>query len=143
MWGIEIVDLSSVIEPLQSYLLCFQLANNFFTDPESIAGCVELVDNFAHQALQAGYHSWESGNFHGRADIEHELSKSYEAVRIASDVDTSSMSTILQSPGKLAMQRRTPAHAPKIELGKTSHAGTASALVSKLRSPTKRSGYIE
>ena len=72
-----------------------------------------------------------------------ELSKAYKAVRIASDVDTSSMSTVLQGPGKLAMQRRTPVQAPKIDLGKTSRAGTASALVSKLRSPKKRSGDKE
>ena len=38
------------------------------------------------------------------------------------------------------MQRRTPVQAPKIDLGKTSRAGTASALVSKPRSPKKRSG---
>ena len=63
------------------------------------------------------------------------LSKFYKAVRVASDVDTSSMSTVLQSPGKLAVQRRILVQAPKIDLGKTSRAGTASALVSKLRSP--------
>ena len=38
------------------------------------------------------------------------------------------------------MQRRVPVQAPKIDLGKTSRAGIASALVSKLRSPRKRSG---
>ena len=49
------------------------------------------------------------------------------------------MRTVLQSPGKLAMQRRSPVQAPKIDLAKTNRAGTASALVSKLRSPKKRS----
>ena len=53
------------------------------------------------------------------------------------------MSIVLQSPGKLAMQRRTLVQAPKIDLGKTSPSGTASALVSKLRSPKKRSGDNE
>ena len=67
------------------------------------------------------------------------LSKSYKAVRFASDVDRSSLSTVLQSPGKLAMQRRSLVQAPKIDLAKTSHAGSASALVSKLHSPKKRS----
>ena len=69
---------------------------------------VELVDNFGDQALRAGYNPWESVDFHGRAGIVEELSKGYKAVRVASDVNTSSMSTVLQSPGKLAMQRRTP-----------------------------------
>ena len=83
------VDLSSVIEPLQSYLLCGDLANNFFTNPESFAGCVELVDNFGDQAIRAGYDPWESVDFHGRVDIVEGLSKSYKAIRVANDMDTS------------------------------------------------------
>ena len=75
MSGVEAVDLSSVIKPLQSYLLCGELANSFLTDPEAIARCVELVDNFGDQALRAGYDSWESVDFHVRADIENKLSK--------------------------------------------------------------------
>ena len=134
MSGVGSVDLYSVIEPLQIYLLCGELVNNFFTDPESIARCVELVDNFGDQALQANYNPWDSVDFHGRAGIMEGLSNVYKAVCVASDVDTSSFSTILQSPGKLSMQRRTPVQAPKIDLEKTSRAGTASALVSKLRS---------
>ena len=140
MNGVESVDFSSVIEPLQSYVLCGDLRNNFFTVPESIARCVELVDKFGDQALRAGYDPWESVDFHGRAG---RLSKSYKAVRVSSDVDTSSMGSVLQSPGKLAVQHRTPVQAPKIDLGKTSRAGTASALVSKLCSPKKRSGDNE
>ena len=140
MSGMESVDLSLMIEPLQSYLLCGELTSNFFTDPDSVARCVELLDGFGDQALQAIFNPWDSVTFHGRAGIVKGLSKAYKAVRVASDVDSSSMSTILQSPGKLSMQRRTPVQAPKIDLGKTSRAGTASALRSKLRSPKKRSG---
>ena len=58
------------------------------------------MDIFGHQALQAGYDLWEIVDFHGRTDIVQEFSKSLKAVRIASDVDTSSMSTILQIPEK-------------------------------------------
>ena len=143
MGGMESVDLSSEIEPLQSCLLCGDLANNFFTDPKSIARCVEWVDNFGDQALRADYNPWDCVDFHRRAGIVEGLLKAYKAVRVASDVDTISMSTLLQSPGKMAMQRRTPVQAPKIDLGKTSRAGTASALVGKLRSPKKRSGGNE
>ena len=143
MSGVGNVDLSSVIEPLQSYLLCGELVNNFFTDPESIIRCVELVDKFGDQVLQANYNPWDTVDFHGRNGIVEGLSKAYKAVRVASDVDTSSLSTILQSPGNLSMQRRTPVQAPKIDLGKRSRAGTSSALVSKLRSPKKRCGNIE
>ena len=143
MSGVGNVDLSSVMEPLQSFLLCGELVNNFFTDPESIARCVELVDNFGDQSLQAIYNPWDSVDFHGRAGVVEVLSKAYKVVRGASDVDTSSLSTILQSPGKISMQRRTPVQAPKIDLGKTSRGGTASALVGKLRSPKKHSGNNE
>ena len=100
MSGAENVDLSSVIEPLQSYLLCGELANSFFTDPDSIGRCVELVDSFGDRALRAGYNPWDSVDFNGRAGIAEGLSKAYKAVRVASDVDTSSISTVLQSPGK-------------------------------------------
>ena len=143
MSGVENVDLSSVIEPLQSYLLCGEMANNFPTDPDSIGSCVEPVDSFGYRALRAGFNQWDSADFNGRAGIVEGLSKTYKAVRVSSEVDTSSMSTVLQSPGKLAMQRRTPVQAPKMDLGKTSRAGTGSALVSKLRSPKKRSADTE
>ena len=140
MSRMESVDLSPVIEPLQSYLLCGELTNSFFTDPDSVARCVEMLDSFGDQALQADCNPWDSVDFHGRAGIVEGLSKAYKAVRVASDVDTNSMSTILQSPGKLSMQRRTPVQAPRIDLGKTNRAGIGSALVSKLRSPKQRSG---
>ena len=101
---------------------------------------MEQADNFGDQALRAGYDPWESVDFHERADNMEGLSKSYKDVRVASDVDTSSLSIVLQSPGKLSMQPRTLVQAPKIDLRKTSRAGTASALVSKLRLPKKCSG---
>ena len=61
---------------------------------------MELVDNFGDRVLQPGYNAWDSVDFNGRAGIVEELSKAYKALRVASDVDTSSMSTVLQSPGK-------------------------------------------
>ena len=48
-------------------------------------------------ALQLDYNTWDSVDFHGRAGIVEGLSKTYKAVRLASDVDTSSMITILES----------------------------------------------
>ena len=37
MSGVESVDLASIFEPLKYYFFCGDLANNFFTDPDSIA----------------------------------------------------------------------------------------------------------
>ena len=76
MSGVESVDLSSANEPLQSSLLFGELANNFSTDPESIARCFELVDDFEDQALRGGCNPWESVDFNGRADIVEKLSNS-------------------------------------------------------------------
>ena len=119
MRGIETVDLSSLIEPLQNYLLCSGLDLTFFTDPEQFVKCVESVDYFGDQALQIGYDPWESVDFHGRRDIVQELSKSCKAVPVAGDVNSSSISTVLQIPCNLAMQRQTPSQAPKIDILKT------------------------
>ena len=69
MTGLESNNFSSVIEPLQSYLLCGELTNNFFTDSDSVAICVELLDSFGDQALQAEYNPWASVDFHGSAGI--------------------------------------------------------------------------
>ena len=82
MSGMEIVDLSLVIEPLQSSLLCGELTNNFFTDPDSVTRCVELLDGFGDQALQANYNPWDSVDFHGRGGIVEGLSKAYKANRV-------------------------------------------------------------
>ena len=81
---------------------------NFITDSTSIAKCIEPVDSFADHAFHSEYDPWEGVHFHGRDDIVQELSNFYKAVRIASDVDSSSITTVLQKPGKLTMQRRTP-----------------------------------
>ena len=46
MRGLGENDLSAVVEPLQSYLLLSQLERNLFTDPYSIANCLEIIDSF-------------------------------------------------------------------------------------------------
>ena len=106
------------------------LENTQFADPESIARCVKLVDSFGDEAIQLGYVLWEGVDFHGRIDIVQELSQSKKAALVASDVDSSSISELLQSPGKLAMQRRRLAQTPRINLAKTNQAATAEAFAS-------------
>ena len=87
-----------------------------------------------------GYDPWESIDFQGENDFVQELSKSYKAVRVASDVDSSSISKLLQIPGNLAVQCRTRAQAPKFELAKTSQDDAADTLVSKLPLSKERFG---
>ena len=113
-------------------MLFTELHKNFFTKPESIAICVELVGTFEEHALLLGYEPWESVDFHGRRDFVQQLSKSYKTVRVAADVDSSSLSTVQQNPDKLAMQRWTTAKAPMIDFVKTNQTATADAFVSKL-----------
>ena len=84
--GVTSVDLSAILEPLQGYLLSSDAQGNFFTDPESISLCMELLETFGDGALQCGYNPWEFVGCHGYEKIRTELEKSYKAVRIASDV---------------------------------------------------------
>ena len=87
--GVTSVDLSSIIEPLQGYLLSTDAEGNFFTDPGSISSCMELLETFGDSALQCGYNPWEFVDVHDYEKIRTELEKSYKAVRIASDVESS------------------------------------------------------
>ena len=87
--GVTSVDLSSVIEPLQGYLLSSDAEGNFLTDPGSISSCMELLETFGDSALQWGYNPWDLVDCHGYEKIRAELEKSYKAVRVASDVESS------------------------------------------------------
>ena len=53
--GVTSVDLSSVVEPIQCFLLSGDAEGNIFTDPGSISSCMELLETFSDSALQCGY----------------------------------------------------------------------------------------
>ena len=138
--GVTSVDLSSIIEPLQGYLLSSDAEGNFFTDPGSISSCMELLETFGDSALQCGYNPWEFFGVHGYEKIRTELEKSYKAVRIASDVESSaSVSEPVFVSERLPEQRRRPAQRPRIYISKTHHHGVADLLAGKLRSKRKSS----
>ena len=138
--GVTSVDLSSVVEPLQGYLLSSDADGNFFTDTESILCCMELLETFGDSALQCGYNSWEFVDYHGYEKLRTELEKSYKAVRVASDVESSaSLSEPVFVPERLPEQRRRPAQRPRIDISKTHHRGVADLLAGKLRSRRKTS----
>ena len=63
---------------------------NFFIDPASISSCMELLETFSDSAPQCDYNPWESVIVLGYEKIRAELEKSYKAVRVASDVESSS-----------------------------------------------------
>ena len=72
--------------------------------------------------------------------IRAELEKSYKAVRVSSDVESSSS---LSEPAfvskRLPEQRRCPPQRPRIDFSKTHHSGVAELLAGKLRSKRKTS----
>ena len=72
------VDLSSVVEPIQGFLLSSDAEGNFFTDPASISSCMELLETFGDSAFQCDYNPWESVNVHGYEKFRAELEKSYK-----------------------------------------------------------------
>ena len=138
--GVASVDLSSIVEPLQGYLLGCDTEENFFTDPESISCCMELLETFSDSALQSDYNPWEFVDVHGYEKIRAELEKSYKAVKVASDVESSaSLSEPVFVSERLPEQRRRPAQRPRIDISKTHHRGVADLLAGKLRSKRKTS----
>ena len=92
------------------------MESNLFTDPESIAKCVEIMDSFGYQALRAEDDPWDSVDVHGREHNILDLSRSYKVVRVTSDVESSIISCVAQSADKLAVQGWTPAQRLKIDL---------------------------
>ena len=138
--GVTKVDLSSVVEPIQGYLLSSDAEGNFFTDLASISSCMELLETFSDSALQCNYNPWESVNDHGYEKIRAELEKSYKAVLFASDVESSSsLSEPVFVSERLPEQRRRPAQRPPIVIRKTHHSGVAELLDGNLRSKRKTS----
>ena len=138
--GVTGVDLSSVIEPIQGYLLYGDGEGNFFTDPGSISSCMELLETFGDSGLQCGYNPWESVDIHGYEKIRAELEKSYKTVRVGSNVDSSfSLSEPVFVSERLPEQRGRPAQRPRIDIKKTHHSGMAELLAGKLRSKRKTS----
>ena len=132
--GVTSVDLSSVVEPIQGYLLSGDAEGNFFTDPGSISSRMELLETFSDSALQGGYNLWESVDVHGYEKIRAELEKSFKAVRVASDMESSaSLSEPVFVPERLPEQRRCPAQRPRIDISKTHHSSVAELLAGKLR----------
>ena len=107
--GVTSVDLLSVIEQTQGYLLGCDSEGNFFTDPECISSCLELLETFCDRALQSDYNPWESVDAHGYESTRAELEKSYKFVRVASDVASSSpLSEPVFVSERLPEQRRRP-----------------------------------
>ena len=99
--GVTSVDLSSVTESIQGYLLSGDSEGNFFTEPESFSSGMELLETFCDRALQSDYNLWESGNVHGYQKIRSELEMS-SAVRVAGYVESSfSLSEAVFVPEKL------------------------------------------
>ena len=97
------------------------MERKFFTGLDSITRCSELIDLYGDRALGEGYDPWDIVDVHGREYIIQELYKAHKVVRVvASDVDSSSMSSVAQSPGKRAVERWTPAQRTKIDPTKTS-----------------------
>ena len=136
--GVTSVDLSSVIDPIQGYLLSGDTEGNYFSDPGSISSCMELLETFSGSALQCDYNPWEFVDVHGYEKIRGELEKSFKAVRVPSDVESSaSLSEPVFVSERLPEQRRRPAQRPRINISKTHHRGVAELLAGKLRQSAK------
>ena len=128
------IDLTDVIEPLQSYLLTGIAEQNRFLSGESFSPCAEMLAEFGDRALQPSYGLWASVVFHGHAKIHADLTKPHKDLRVAANVETDADVTLSTGCSeKLLPQKKHIAQRPRIELSKTSEAFAAKACVAKLR----------
>ena len=97
------VDLSDIIQPLQSFILNSGAEQNIFTSAESISSCVELLDEFAYKAIQPCYDHWPSVDIHDKSQIHADLTKAYKNVTLALNAETGvEVSVSPETPKKLA-----------------------------------------
>ena len=93
-----------------------------------------MLAEFGDKKLQPSCVPWSGRDFHGRAKIHADLTKTYRVVRVAANVETAAEVTLSSgSPRNSLPQKNHPAHRPRIDLCKTSKAVGAKACVSKLR----------
>ena len=124
--SVAVVDLADVIEPLHCNLLSNSSEQNIFSSAECISSCVEKLAEFGDRPLQPSYDHWCCLDFHGHAKIHVDLTKTYNDVRIAANVETDADVTLSSgSPEKLLPQRKVSAQRPRIGLGKISKAVVA------------------
>ena len=122
------IDLAEVTEPLQSFLLTSSAEQNIFLSAESFSSCVKMLANFGDKALQTSCDPWSSVDFHGRAKIHADLTKAYEDVIVAANVETEADVTLSTwSTEELLPEKKHPAQRPRIDLGQTSKAVNAKA----------------
>ena len=94
---------------------------------------MELLETFCDRALQSDYKPWGSVNVYGYEKNRAQLEKSYKAVTVTSDVESSfSLSEPVFVSEKLSEQRHRPAQLPRIDIGKTQHIGMAELLTGNL-----------
>ena len=129
-----------MIECLQRYLLNSSSEQKIFTIAESVSSCVEPIAEFGDKALQASYDPWSSVDFHGRVEIQSDLTKTYKAVRTAANDEADADVTLSTgNPKKLLPQQKHPApRPPRIDFCKTSKVVVAKVSTAKLHS--SRSG---
>ena len=114
------IDSADANEPLQSYLLSSSPEQNIFLSAVSISSCVEVLEEFGDRALQPSYDPWATVDFHGRAKIHADLTKTYKDVRVATNVEKDADVTLSsEGPQNILPQRKVPAQRRRIDLSKT------------------------
>ena len=134
------MDLSCIIEPLQGYLLSNVAEGNFFANPESFSICLELSEGFCDNTLQRGYNVWEYVSLNDYENLYAKMAKSFNPVKLASDVDSSSsVSAPAFIPEKLPEQRHPPTQRPRTDLAKTQLGVSPTLVADRFRSVPKHS----
>ena len=122
------------------FVCCDRAIAKLFLSGRQESNFLEIFDSLGYQAFWPEYDPCDSVDADGREQILQERYRSYKAVRVASVVKSSSFSSVGPSPDELAVQRRTPAQRPKIDLVKTGRSDDDLNLASKLRALEKTGG---
>ena len=99
-----------------------ELSRKFFTDLELVAGFLEFLESLSGTALQTDYNISEFVEFLDCEKLYGEIAKSYKAVKLASDIESSSaVSEPVFVPEKLPEQRCRTEQRSRIDFEKTQH----------------------
>ena len=130
-------DLSKIIKPVESDLLCNNSESCSFTEATSITECLEVLESFAGTALEPGYDSCSYSDLSVKDKIPKELVTSYKKTRPASAIN---QKCLYFCNDAMCIKSWVPAQLPRINLGKVRSSSSLAKILKKLRSNRSRCG---
>ena len=109
-------DLSEIIRPIQSCLLCSNPEKTILTDASSITECLETQESFGGIAVKPGYNPWSYVDFSIQNQILKEVVITYKEILAASTIKEESLD--ISPPDAMYIQSPVPTEPRKIRWSK-------------------------